>query len=147
MPNTYTADQFIDKPLYISGKIPVYATAQRQGEKKPKPIFFLKKGDTAIVYSWLNRKGKYTNYADNFLMIYQNGNKKKPAYIMLSDVVGKLDKATITANGMKSKEQIEKDKEGKKNPIEAAVKKYGIYVLGTIVVVAAAKSFITAKAK
>lgn len=132
---TYSASDFIGKTIYITGTVPVYKYATAAGNKRPAPSLYLNDGDSFTVNSYINKKGVYTNFDDN----YWQGKIKGNTYaIAFKDIAGKYNAAAILSQGgIKSDEQKQKEqKEKEQGTLVTMLNKYLPLVLGAVVLTA-----------
>jgi hypothetical protein len=134
---TYSASDFIGKTIYITATVPVYKYAVAQGTKKPSPIEYLKSGDGFTVDSYINQKGAYTTFIDNY---WQGTSQGKTFVIAFKDIAGKYNaSAILSQGGIKSDEQKVKEvKQKEDGTILTLIKKIapfaiGVYLLGAYI--------------
>lgn len=128
---TYSASDFIGKTIYITGRVPVYRYATEAGTKRPAPVAYLSSGDGFTVDSFVNKKGTYTNFDDNYWLGKSQG---KQYAISFTDLVGKYNADAITSQGVKSDEQKKKEQQEREQGIVlTTIKKWLPLVLGTVV--------------
>jgi hypothetical protein len=125
-----TADQLIDKEIYNGNKSIKGYNALGVPIKN-----FLPGQSLGIVYSWINKE----NLKGYALMFYEDAkNFKKPYYIRFID--GPF-KASPEIKKIQQKEKIEAEKEQLKDKgaFSFYIEKYGLYLLGTIIILAIIK--------
>jgi len=125
-----TADKLINKEIFAGDKtVKGYNSAGRQ-------IKTFSPGESlGIVYSWLN----LSSLKLPVLMFYEDANNfKNPYYIKIND--GPF-KASPEIKKIINKEKIEAEKEQLKDKgaFSFYIEKYGLYVLGTIIILAIIK--------
>ena len=141
---TYTAEQFVGKTIFITNRVPYYDNATHAGDNKPAvPAGYFNKGDQLVVKDYLNKNGVYTKWDDNY-WVFNNARSSVPSktsVVSFSDIAGNYNQqATIKEQGLKSDEQISREKEDDKLPmIEKLLKKYGLYVLGGVILISLLK--------
>jgi hypothetical protein len=142
---TYTAEQFVGKTIFITNRVPYYDNATHAGDNKPSvPAGYFNNGDQLVVKDYLNKNGVYTKWDDNY-WVFNNARSSVPSktsVVAFSDIAGNYNQqSTIKEQGLKSDQQLAKEKEDEKLPIiEKLLKKYGLYLLGTGVLIAFIKS-------
>lgn len=93
-----SATDLYGRTLLITGKVPVYSSTTLKGQKKPKPAYYLKKGDyTFKIYSHISATSAYGASLDRddsyYISEFING---KTYYIAFKDLAGKYDLKAVS---------------------------------------------------
>lgn len=131
---TYSASDLIGKTIFVTGNVPVYPYATAKGQSRPKPLFVLKSGDGFTVDSFVNERGTYTNFDDNY---YLGKSQNRSIAIAFADIAGKYNTTAITNQGVKSDEQKKKELQEKKDGVVlTTLKKIAPLAIGAIIIAA-----------
>ena len=142
---TVTLTQLFDKTLIANKDTPIYryASLTLANGKKQAPIKVVKKGEViGVVYSYINEAGNI------WLMFYEPKALGGRSYYMLYKA-GSLDVSNLKQQGVKTDQQIESEQADKelyeKSKFEYYLKKYGIWVLLTLVAIPVVKTYVQKK--
>jgi hypothetical protein len=139
--STYSADDVVDKTLYASQKVPVFA-APPPYDGSTVPIAYVDPGQpVGIVYSYDNPDP--TRGRNNlWWMFYPASNYSD--YYYAEQVGGYYDVSTLRAQGVLSLTEKQQAADDANKPwYERLLTKYGPWVLGTVVVAAAVKGVLS----
>jgi hypothetical protein len=139
--SNYSADDILDKTLYASQRIPVY-TAAPPYTGSETPIGYVEAGQpVGIVYSYLNAdptRGR----GNLWWMFYPASNYSD--YYYTEQVGGYYDVSSLRAQGVLSLTEKQAAADNANKPwYEQLISKYGPWILGTIVIAAAVKGFLS----
>ena len=142
---TISLTQLIDKTIVANKDTPIYryATITLANGKKQQPIKVLKKGEViGVAYSYVDKN------SDILLQFKEPKALGGRSYYMLYKA-GSLDVSNLKEQGVKTDQQIEKEQEDKdlyeKSKLEYFIKKYGIWILITIVAIPVLKTYVQKK--
>lgn len=142
---TITLTQLIDKTLIANKDTPIYrfATKTLANGKKQAPIKVVKKGEViGVVFSFIDKAG------DIWLQFKEPKALGGRSYYMLYKA-GSLDVSNLKQQGVKTDQQIDKEQADKelyeKSKFEYYIKKYGIWVLVTLLAIPVVKTYVQKK--
>lgn len=135
----YRYKDLIDKTLFAKKETKLYRNAANDA----KPYATVKAGNAiGVLYSWVGSK---SNREIDWLMFYDANNK--PYYVPM--IANTLDEASLKQQGVKTVEELTKEKQDKEKKEAGAVsyyiEKYVPYLLGAIIIVPVLKSIIDKK--
>jgi hypothetical protein len=135
----YRWRDLLDKSIYIKGDAKLY----RNASDNAKPYATIKAGTpVGKLYSWVSAK---EGRSVDWLMFYDINNKAY--YVPVNQ--GTLDLATLKAQGVKTVEEITKEKQDKDKKDAGAfsyyIEKYIPWLIGAIIVVPVLKSIVDKK--
>jgi hypothetical protein len=131
---TYSAADLVGKTIFVTDRVPVYQYATMQGNKRPKPLYYLNAGDAFTVDSFVKQRGTYTTFDDNYYVGISQG---RPVAISFRDIAGKYNTTAITNQGVKSEEQKKIEQQEKKDGVVlTTLKKFAPLALGAVVLIA-----------
>jgi hypothetical protein len=142
---TAPVTQLYDKTIFANKSTPLYRYARLvlSNGKKQVPYKTAEKGDTiGVVFSHIDNKDGI------WLMFKEPKALGGRSYYMLYNKAN-VDTTSLKEQGVKTDQQIEKEQEDKdlyqKSKLEYFIKKYGIWILITIVAIPVIKTYVQKK--